>query len=844
VKAPRAKPPAGRAEVTASAGAADPLAAYHAKRDFSATAEPPGAAGRSGPRLGYLIQKHDATRLHYDFRLELDGVLKSWAVTRGPSLDPRDKRLAVRVEDHPLDYGSFEGTIPKGEYGGGTVMLWDRGSWAPIGDPHAGLAAGELKFELSGERLKGRWVLVRMRGKPRETRENWLLIKEHDEHESGEAAPLDADTSIATGRSMEDIAEGVKPAEPAKPKRRVGRLPEFVEPALATLVDAVPAEPGWIFEIKYDGYRAVIAASGADVRIHTRTGLDWTGKFPEISAAIASLGLDRALIDSEIVALDDAGRSSFSLLQQRLQAGRGGLSCFAFDLLALKGKTLRQQSLTQRKKSLQALLASSSGGPVFCSESFDPKEPEVLLEECCKRGLEGLIAKRADAPYYSGRHPSWLKIKCRHQQELIIIGWSKSRNNRAFSSLLLGVREAGGLRYAGRVGTGFDAATLASLSARLAELRVDAPAAKIPREFARDAGFAAPVLVAEIALAGWTHDGMVRQARFLGLREDKPAQDVVQEQPAPAETVKAETAKSRPGSGTVAGIAISHPDKILYDDAGITKRDLAAYLDQAGPALARFAANRFVSLVRCPRGQGRASFFQRHVQPGLERYWLTRDVLHKQGHPETYMYFRDRAALIEAAQMDVLEFHIWGSTLDRLEQPDRIVFDLDPAPELSFAALRDAALHMRDILLALKLESLPLLTGGKGIHVVVPVTPTQDFATVKQFSGRLAERVAEAEPDRFVATMSKAKREGRIFIDYFRNDWSASAVAPFSPRNRPGAPVAWPVQWDDLRRIESANAVSITEARARLETGETPWKTYDDIRQSLGDAQIRSVTGD
>ncbi len=826
---------------------ADPLAAYHAKRDFTTTAEPSGSAAKSGQTLSYLIQKHDATRLHYDFRLELDGVLKSWAVTRGPSLDPHDKRLAVRVEDHPLDYGTFEGTIPKGEYGGGTVMLWDRGSWSPLGDPHEGLAAGQLKFELSGERLNGKWVLVRMRGKPKEKRENWLLIKEHDEFESAEASPLDAVTSIATGRSMEAIAAGVKP--PASKKPRATKLPIFTPPALATLADAVPEDAGWLYEIKYDGYRALIAANGGEVRIHTRTGLDWTAKFPEIAAAIAALDLDRALIDSEIVALDDDGRSSFGLLQQRLQAGSGGFSCFAFDLLSLKGKNLQSQRLVSRKKTLQKLFADSPGGPVFYSESFDPEDPKTLLDECCKRGLEGLIAKRADALYQPGRHSVWLKIKCHHQQELIIIGWSKSKNNRQFASLLLGVRENGALRYAGRVGTGFDAATLASLAARLDDLRIEAPATAIPREFARDAVFAAPVLVAEIAFAGWTHDGMVRQARFLGLREDKPAREVVRETPAdpaaikPAGKVKEGPAKAKAAKarGALAGITLSHPDKILYDSAGITKRMVAAYLDVAGPMLARFAAKRFVSLVRCPRGQGKAAFFQRHLQAGLERHWLTQEVLHKAGHPETYMYFRDPAALVEAAQMDVLEFHIWGSQIGQIETPDRIVFDLDPAPELPFSAVRDAALHMREVLRALNLESLPLLTGGKGIHVVVPIRPEQDFATVKQFSGRLAERFAEAEPDKYVATMSKAKREGRIFIDYFRNDWAASAIAPFSLRNRPGAPVAWPVMWEDLRHLDSASAVTLPEAQARLEKGEIPWKDYDNVRQALSDVQLRSV---
>ncbi|HET9146665.1 MAG TPA: DNA ligase D [Acetobacteraceae bacterium] len=823
------------------------LSEYHAKRHFDRTAEPEGKVGAGGKALSFIVQKHDARRLHYDFRLELDGVLKSWAVTRGPSLDPREKRLAVRVEDHPLDYGGFEGTIPEGEYGGGTVMLWDRGTWEPIGDPHAALEAGKIAFTLKGERLHGRWALVRMRGRSRGKRENWLLIKEHDEYESAESEVLDAASSVLTGRSMEAIAGGEKP--PAKARKKPARLPEFVEPALAVLVDEVPRDPGWIFEIKYDGYRAEIAASGADVRIHTRSGLDWTAKFPEIARAVASLGLDRALIDAEIVGLDDEGRSNFSLLQQRLEARRGGLSCFAFDLLSTGGKSLLAKPLSERKEKLRELLGAPGkgppgNGPLFYSESFDPRNPAELLEQCCKRDLEGLIAKRADAPYQPGRRPAWLKIKCSHRQELVIIGWSRSKKEREFASLLLGVNGEHGWRYAGRVGTGFDAATLKRLSARLDALRIGKPVAEVPREFARNAGFVRPELVAEIEFAGWTHDCMVRQARFLGLREDKPPEQIVQEQPVSIREItspKPAAPKADAKADAVAGIPISHPEKQLYGEAAVTKLDLARYMEAAGPLMARFGAERFISLVRCPRGQGGPKFFQRHLQPGLDRYWLTRDFTNKKGETEPYMFFRDPRALVEAAQMDVLEVHIWGSRVNQPEKPDRIVFDLDPAPELKFDAVREAARQMREVLLALRLESLPLLSGGKGIHVVVPVRRQHDFETVRRFAGKLSERLADAAPERFVATMSKAERTGRIFIDYFRNDSGASAVCPLSPRNRPGAPVAWPVTWEELDRFDSAGAVSIPEARSRLQKGEQPWKTYFDIRQSLGKAQIESV---
>lgn len=858
----------------------EPLSEYRKRRRFGTTSEPYGA--RKSPRgkktAGkekrgiFVIQEHDATRLHYDFRLELDGVLKSWAVTRGPSLDPRDKRLAVRVEDHPLEYSSFEGTIPEGEYGGGTVMLWDRGHWLPEGDPHGGLESGKLAFTLDGTRLHGKWALVRMRPRDREKRENWLLIKEKDRFADAERDILKEQTSVASGRSLEEIAgakggavwSGGKSARannktrrvaPDPPPRRRARKtapPNFIEPALATLVEAPPEADGWIFEIKYDGYRAEIAADGGEVRIYARSGLDWTARYPPIAAAAEALGLDRALLDSEIVALDGSGRSDFGLLQRWQESGEGQLACFAFDLLAEGGHDLRNRPLAERKRRLNTLLAGHAEGPIFYSEDFQPDEPARLLEESCKRGLEGLVAKESNAPYRSGRSTTWLKIKCGYQQEFVVVGWSHS-SRRAFSSLLLAAREGKKLRYVGRVGSGFSDAMLKNLARRFAAIATDRPATSIPKPMARNAEFVEPRIVVEIRFAGWTRDRLIRQGHLLGVREDKAADQVIRETPArkraaPAKQAKQarKTARSSRGASRagaeeviVAGIALSHPDKPLFRDPIVTKADVARYLDAAGEAIAAYAAGRLVSLLRCPEGQGGPSFFQRHPHAGFERYWQSLRIKAEHGEEE-YLYFKDRRALVEAAQMDTLEFHIWGSRVDDVERPDRIVFDLDPAPGLGFDRVKAGAEDVRDILKALGLESLPMISGGKGIHVVVPIARRHEWPSVKRFANGVATRLAAAAPERFVATMAKAKREGRIFIDSFRNDRTASAVAPFSPRNRPGAPVAWPVDWDSLAKLRSADAVSIGEAAERLGAEGDPWQRKK-IRQSLTNGMIAAV---
>jgi len=818
--------------------AADKLKTYRDKRRFDETSEPRGAKKAAKPGHAYLIQKHAARRLHYDFRLELDGVLLSWAVTRGPSYDTADKRLAVRTENHPLEYGKFEGTIPQGNYGGGTVMLWDTGSWEPVGDPHEGLEAGKLVFLLHGQRLVGRWGLIRMKPRPKEKTENWLLIKEKDEYANTHADLLeDATTSVVSGRDLDGIAEG----NSAEWDSGAKNLPAFRPPMLATLVDAPPTGPDWRFEVKFDGYRAQIAADGRNVRIYTRSGLDWTAKFPAVAKAAAALDLQGALIDGEIVVLDDRGRSDFPALVAALEAGNGRLSFFAFDLLDSAGKDFAGKKLAERRAALKKLLGKPAKNAVIqYSEDFGgagAQDGETLLRTACELGLEGIIAKRTDTAYRAGRGHNWLKIKCRHEQEFLVLGFAPSDKARPFSSLLMGVQEDGATRYAGRVGTGYDEAAMARLAALRDKHKIAKPAAdNIPKAMQKGVTWVKPVLVAEVAFAGWTGDKQIRHGSFLGLRADKKPEDVIRETPVKAARVMAE-------AGKIDGVAISHGEKIVYPGADVSKAEIADYLHAVAPLMLPFTVGRFMTLVRAPGGPGAKTFYQRHPGAGFGEAWRHRAFEKSDGGSEEYIYFEQPEALVAAVQMNTLEFHIWGSRVEDIDRPDRIVFDLDPDPGVDFAAVKAAAFRLRDVLAALDLDSLPLLSGGKGVHVVVPVKPGQPWPVVKEFSAKLSQRLVEDAPDKFVATMSKAKRVGKIFIDHFRNERGATAIAPFSPRARDGAPVAWPVDWEGLGLVQAANEVSIRDAAARVAAGETPWSGYGKIKQSLKAAALRALGG-
>ena len=878
---------------------AEKLAAYRAKRDPQKTAEPFGdTAPAPSERLRFVVQKHDATRLHYDFRLEHEGVMLSWAVTRGPSLDPADKRLAVEVEPHPLDYGDFEGTIPKGEYGGGTVMLWDRGYWAPEGmTVEEGLAKGDLKFVVEGERMHGGWVLVRMahdrNAKPgkKPGRTNWLLIKHRDgtEHPGdAEALLTDNAASVASGRTLAQIAAGDAPgptrfitaepdAPPSKRKRapakRVwnsnrgdpeasaeqlpsplegeGRLPDFIPPQLARSVDRPPAGPGWVHEIKFDGYRLQLRVQGGACQVLTRNGLDWTARFQEVADDAAHL--PPGVYDGEAVVLDDTGAPDFAGLQSALERGRtGDIVFFAFDVLHAGGADLRDSPLSERKARLAELLAAAPSPRLRFVEHFE-SGGDAVLSSACSMDLEGIVSKRLDAPYRSGRAAdTWVKAKCRGGQEVVVAGWV-SEGAKPFRSLIAGVQRDGRLVHVGRIGTGFSAATVSKLLPRLREVETDrSPFA--PKDTLKAAGvhWLKPVLVAEIQSAGWTGAGHLRQASFKGLREDKPASEVVQETPAaveevaetPAPKVKPKAAAPAPrranGSAVVMGVTLSNPDKPLWpaDDAGpaLTKLDLARYFEAVGAAMLPHLAGRPASIIREPDGIGGETFFQRHAMPGTSALITLAEV---SGDKKPYIQLDRVEALAAVAQTAGVEIHPWNCAPGRPEVAGRLVFDLDPAPDVAFEAVIAAAKEVRARLEAIGLEAFCKTTGGKGLHVVTPLDASGDrgveWPAAKAFARYLCLAMAKDSPDRFLVNMAKAKRTGRIFLDYLRNDRLSTAVAPYSPRGRPGAPVSWPVSWAQVKRGLDPMAYTLRTG-PKLVARNRVWDGYDDAARPLGPA--------
>lgn len=821
----------------------DPLAKYNAKRDFTKTAEPAGTYDKLawGHGDGFMVQKHDASRLHWDFRLELDGTLKSWAVPRGPSLDPKENRLAVRTEDHPLSYATFEGTIPKGEYGGGTVMLWDRGTWASIPgkDPRKGLEEGHLHIILDGERMKGEYVMFRLKPRPGERGENWMLKKVTDEHAGASGGLVERYlTSIKTGRSMQEIAlgkkakelkswvTGMKPKPAAKkavappPARdqalaRAGakalKMPSFREPQKATLVDHVPTGSNWLFEMKYDGYRCQLAVADGRAKVFTRSGLDWTDKFPEIAAAAAELEVGSALLDGEIVSLDEQGRTSFSALQQGISEGGRGLSCFLFDALEIDSDDLTHLPTIERKQRLASLLGPGKP-PFLLYADHIVGSGEKLLDAMCEAGQEGIIAKKADAPYRSGRTKAWLKIKCTYRQEFVIIGWTPSTTaTRGLRSLLLAVNEGGELRYAGKVGTGFSRDTEQMLLAKLRRMERKTAAADVPRAEARGAHWVRPELVAEVAFAEFTSEGVVRHASFIGLRGDKPADEVVEERPQPEPVVQPHH-----------GIKISNPERVIDPGSNVTKGELFDYVEKLGPLMLPWAGNRPLSLVRCPQGRAKKCFFQKHDSGSFGPHVHHIPIVEKKGETEEYLYVDEVAGLLACVQMGTIEFHGWGSGVADIEKPDRLVFDLDPDEGLGFDEVKRAAKDLRAILADMGLQTFPMLTGGKGVHVIVPLLPKAEWPEVKDFAQRFAIAMASAEPGRFTANLAKVKRKGRIFIDYLRNQRGATAIMPYSARAREGAPVAAPINWDELDDMEGGNRFTVRDSGLLLKRASSP----------------------
>jgi bifunctional non-homologous end joining protein LigD len=831
------------------------LETYHARRDFTRTREP---RGRVAPRKtkggqSFVIQKHAATRLHYDFRLEMDGVLKSWAVTRGPSLVAGERRLAVHVEDHPLDYGSFEGTIPKGEYGGGEVLVWDRGTWTPVGDSAKGYKKGHLEFELAGEKLSGRWHLIRMQGKAREKRENWLLIKADDDAARPEDAPdilEERPESVITGRAIGDL-QGEEPGWSSKSgptgkggtskaararqrpveapsalppalarKARSADLPDFLEPQLATLVDKPPVGKQWIHEIKFDGYRLQARIEKGKARLKTRSGLDWTHRFAgTVTAALEALPVQTALVDGEMIVENDAGSSDFSALQAELSAGRTDRFVFyVFDLLHLHGKDLTGLPLAARKDLLQKLVPAE--GPIRFSDHFDDSGA-LVLDHACRLSLEGIVSKRADQPYRAGRGKDWVKSKCSARQEFVVCGFVPSTAARnAIGSLVMGVHDQGRLHHVGRVGTGYSAAVARDLFKVLQPLRIEKSPFpdRLESEESRGVAFVRPELVAEVEFRAWTADGHLRHASFRGLREDKMADDVVREDKGRTAAEAAPEPKRK--------VRLTHPDRIYWPDVGVTKQGLADYYAEVWPKIAPFIVDRPLSLLRAPDGIDGQSFFQKHGWRGMNKeIGLFQDPNDKT--EEKIIVIHDLDGLLGLVQSGVLEIHPWGSTTRNLEKPDIIIMDLDPGEGVPWSRVIEAALEVRRRLEAVGLAAFLKTSGGKGLHVVAPLKPSAGWDAVKAFTKALADAMAADEPDRYVATITKSKRKGKILVDYLRNGRGNTAVAPYSTRARKGAPVSMPIFWEELSEAVGASYFSVLNAGQRLASLEAdPWADF------------------
>lgn len=918
------------------------LSEYWRKRDFSRTPEPSGRGPEPESGRRFVVHKHKARRLHYDLRLELDGVLLSWAVPRGPSLDPGQRRLAVRVEDHPVEYGSFEGVIPQGEYGGGTVMLWDLGDWEPEGDPHEGLRQGKLHFRLKGKKLSGGWILARMGGKRAKGNE-WLLMKARDE-QADSRLDIEAERpeSAATGRTLAQIASSADrvwsgaserapgtdfpqalhasrqngdetrgvtiatlggevrarisgdagpvppmavvsadtppsslPAQVQMPSEdisvesetvdtsrapslpdfaaiagaRPAPMPEQVRPQLAMLVDEPPAGDRWLHEIKFDGYRLLLVIDNGRARLMTRGGQDWTHRFPELTRAAAGLPLRRAVLDGEAVVLDERGRPDFQALQNVLKELNGGtLALYLFDMPYVEGQDLSGCALGKRKEALRAVLGAldQTSSPLRFSDHL-VGQGALVLESACQMGLEGIVSKRADALYEPRRAPTWLKSKCGQRQEVVVGGWTDPKGQRTgFGALLVGVHDRHGrLIYAGKVGTGYDTKILGELSTRLASLAAD----KTPIADAHRVGSLAgmhwvrPELVAEVDFAGWTREGIMRHPSFKGLREDKPPTEVVREVPMESKIdkpVRGQRAPAKTGRGK--GTAkLTHPRKVLVPYTGLTKGSLAGYYRKVAGLMLPHVAGRPLSLVRCPGGLGEGCFFQRHpaggVPPGVQGVRVP-----EKGGERTWLSVADLDGLLALVQLGVLEIHCWGARNEDLERPDRLVFDLDPGEGVEQARLTAAVLELREFLEGLGLTGFAKATGGKGFHVVLPLQRRSGWQELREFARAVAEELAMRKPGEFVSVAGKARRGGRVYIDWLRNARGASSIAPYSTRARPGAPVAVPLTWEELAAGLAPDSFDIQAVRRRAASLQTdPWEGFFALRQGLNASMWRAL---
>jgi len=851
---------ASRVKPSKPASSSDPLEDYKRKRDFTRTAEPAPAppskakpkskaeqASKEGAGPQFVVQKHDARRVHYDLRLEHGGTLKSWAVTRGPSLVAGEKRLAVHTEDHPMQYLEFEGNIPKGEYGGGAMIVWDRGHWEPVLDADNGLKKGHLEFVLHGSRLQGRWHLVRMRPRPGEKKEQWLLIKAEDEfaRPAGEPDITEEETTSAiSGRTTQELAaEGelrkdhagraqvkaarkIAPPDPEKVKgARKGILPAFLEPSLPQVAEVAPSGPRWVHEIKYDGYRVQARIDGSNVRLLTRKALDWTSRFAPVAAALRTLGLSSALIDGEVVVEDSAGFPNFALLQADLSALRTDrFRYFVFDLYYCEGFDLTQATLVDRKALLQQIVAAA-GSPIIRFSEHIAGDGPMMFEHACKLGLEGIVSKRADLPYRRGRGDHWLKVKATMRQEFIILGYIPSTAAPGLvGALLMGYYDRGTLYYAGRVGTGYSVAQAKELRDALEAIAAPKPKLgnALPDGAEKGVRWAKPQLVCEVEYRAWTADKLIRQSSFKGLREDRPAEEIVLEtQPdRPKSDVGRELIRAR----------LTHPERILWPEQGVTKEGLAEFYCDIADWILPHIAGRVLSLVRHPSGVNEKGFFAKHAWHGLSAAARRVDV----GEKEKMLVIDNFDGLLELVQAGVVEIHPWGSTETDLEHPDRLIFDLDPGEDVPWSAVIEGARDVRAKLEEFGLQSFVKTSGGKGLHVVLPIEPTVDWDVAKEFTQLVAEAMAGSRPDRYIATMSKAKRRGRIYIDYVRNGRGATAVAAYSTRALPAASVSTPLAWDELSDQIRADHFRIDNLRQRLDVlKEDPWAELFTVKQRL-----------